>query len=273
MLSYKLKHLCSRVIASLSIFGFMSITSGGVNHAFAAEQKVDGIGTSGNGYKVGDKVVWMQLSNKELVAQYVKMAGCSEQNDEGESVNATVTQSEGSIPGMTLCSYVCADGNVWVNSDRTSEYKGGKSYEVSGMEAVVPSGKCMSPQPTCNVDSSKYKNVTAKVTKDTNGSGYYCAYSCSQGYSKAGGKDSTTSWKSSTGVGVIEATQGCSVRTFDVTFDCESGRIVENGQSLGVQTKTYTATYGQQFEIKAYCSPYSGMTFDGWSGYIGELVQ
>lgn len=96
MLSYKLKHLCSRVIASLSAVGLFSIS--GTGKAAAAE------------YEFGAKLAIQQA--KTFTANYEKDATIScDMSDVNVAVSAVVSGLDGN--GKLACSYILKKGFVY----------------------------------------------------------------------------------------------------------------------------------------------------------------
>lgn len=232
MLSYRLRHLCSIVIASLSTIGLFS---------------------------VGQRAVAAAPGGGSLT--------CETTTSGGASVNATVVAQDSS------CVYTCNPDYFYVDSSGMMS----KGFVVFGSGLVVPSGGCVAVKPTCEILSSHTGIASVEVVEADSSSDptglveFYCKWKCKTGYSKEGGDDATASFESSRMSMPNQSSQSyqdCKPRRFKVTFDCVSGNVVGTNSS----TVTGYAYYNQVFEIEHYCSPYSGMTFNGWSGYIGELI-
>lgn len=275
MLSYKFKHLCSRVIASLSAFGLISISNESGAKTLSGSF-TDGLpGDSFKYTKVGDMTMTANMSN----------------------VSATCTINGTNSTGKTVASNAGFDvkneEGVWLSGCLTTCKDGYYIKGTEGQKSVVYSGDVVGtfykdivdttsdpfcvPVASCSKGSSStIKSASATMQKnDTTGiSGEtfvdyaaQCKWTCADGYSVGGGAD-TTSTFSSTGyaTGTITPNQSCSGRTFKVIFDC--GAEAKYG-STSNQTGTGNATYDSTFTIPtaATCTK-NGYKFDGWNGKI-----
>lgn len=260
MLSYKLKHLCSRVIASLSAVGIISIAHS--NDAAAANL---GNASTMTEAQPGDTFTYNLTSALTLNAGYTEVeSGCSMELSDGTDGNfesftyTTGTTGAGGV--APKCTYTCKAGYVWgvASSTDTSGVAAGTSGVAN--DYVVPGTGCVAAALTCTVPST----YAGTISEGTTGSGSYCVWTCKAGYSVNGGTDTTTTFNSATGVyGVVYPTANCKARSYKVTFDCGASGLY-SGTSYS--TGTATATYGQTFTIPAgaVCTK-DGYNFSGWA--------
>lgn len=263
MLSYKLKHICSRVIASLSAVGIISIAHS--NDAAAANL---GNASTMTTAKPGDTFTYDLTSALTLNAGYSEAeSGCSMELSDGTDGNfesftyTTGTTGAGGV--APKCVYKCKAGYVWGITTETS----GVAYGSAGVkdDYVVPGTGCvLDTRVTCTV-SDAYSGTISAGTSGVDGNGKsYCTWSCKKGYSVDGGSDTKTTYTSETGVyGVQYPTANCKARQYTVTFDCgASGYYGGTSNSTG----TGKATFGQTFTIPttAVCTK-DGYNFSGWA--------
>ena len=95
MLSYKLKHLCSRVIASLSAVGLISITNTGKANAAT--------------YAGGATVTNTYMQTQTFTATYGNLATCT---SAGGNI---VTAIAGELNGTNVCTYILKPGYAMVD--------------------------------------------------------------------------------------------------------------------------------------------------------------
>lgn len=260
MLSYKLKHLCSRVIASLSAVGIISIAHS--NDAAAANL---GNASTMTEAQPGDTFTYNLTSALTLGAEYTEVeSGCSMELSDGTDGNfesfTYTTGTTGASGQAPKCVYTCKAGYVW--QIETATETSGVIVGTSGVanEYVVPGTGCVPAALTCTVSSTYSSTISAGTT----GSGNSCVWTCKAGYSVNGGTDTTTTYTSSTGLyGEVYPTAQCKARSYKVTFDCgTSGLYSGTSYSTGVAM----ATYGQTFTIPAgaVCTK-DGYNFSGWA--------
>lgn len=264
MLSYKLKHLCSRVIASLSAVGIISIAHS--NDAAAANR---GTAASMTYVEPGDTFTYNLTSALTLNADYTEVeSGCSMELSDGTDGNfesftytSGTTGASGQAP---KCTYTCKAGYVWGVASSTDT--SGVAVGASGVkdDYVVPGTGCVPGKVTCTV-SDAYSGTISEGTSGVDGTGKaYCTWTCKAGYSVNGGTDTTTTYDSATGVyGEQFPTANCKARTYRVIFDCGASGLY-NGTSSS--TGSGVATYGQTFTVPttAVCTK-DGYNFSGWA--------
>ena len=267
MLQYKLKHLCSRVIASLSAFGLFSIN----NSSYAATQLS---GSFGNAVP-GDYFTYTKVGGMTMNAKMAAKANCSIKNGAASqtiksNVGVGIEKEDGTF--VSGCEVTCKDG-YYINgtSGYANSYYSGSTTGV--YELDVPDSYCV---PVASCSTAGTTNVKSGALKlNTNdaptGSGIKlvnyagtCTWTCKDGYSKEGGTNTTSTFVSESGVSVIRPAADCKARSFKVTFDC--GTAATYG-STSNQTGVSTATYNSKFTIPdtATCKR-DGYKFNGWEG-------
>lgn len=263
MLSYKLKHICSRVIASLSAVGIISIAHS--NDAAAADR---GSASSMSFVEPGDTFTYNLASALTLDAEYKEIeSGCSMELSDGSDGNfesfTYTTGTTGASGYAPKCQYKCKAGYVWDGTTSNTGVAVGASGVVN--DYVVPEAGCvLNTRLTCTV-SETYSGTISRGVSGVDSSGKtYCTWTCKDGYSVAGGGDSTTTYTSAKGLyGEQFPTAQCKARTYRVTFDCGTSGFY-NGTT---ETTGYTtATFGQKFTVPttAVCAK-DGYNFSGWA--------
>ncbi len=229
MLQYKLKHICSRIIASLSAFGLFSITG---NVANAAE------------YEPGQSFTYTYASAKTMTAQYSDLCQYS------SGIHIVSAKYENGY-----CKYTCEEG---------FQMSGSGSFSVQIPTGTGSGGTEPYTQQTgCEIVTScaTVVNAAAGVLTTSGGTGK-CTWTCNNGYSVGGGT-STNTTITEMGSGLITTESTCSARTYTVTFDCGVGGKISGTSN---QTMTGKATYGKSFQIPtdAKCEK-AGYNFTGWA--------
>ena len=261
MLSYKFKHFCASVLASLSTFGIASISEGG-----AAET---------NRYARGSTYSWGNAGTLSFAANYG--VSCTEVE------NATFVRTSDD-----KCLYTCNDGYLAHAAGQTGAVMNYKSdYGKYAVSFEVAAGSAVSAIPSCrlaeqpsnlicekghleeisghgfNVDP----HVALRVMTDTDGSKYAvygCEYECRKGYSVREGQtgitgthltadDTLKGFTLSDGTG--NYTNYCYPIYFQVKYDCG-----EDGFVSGTEERTLVVKklYEQEFDISYSCEPESG---------------
>ena len=243
MLQYKLKHLCSRIIAGLSAFGLFNIAS----DANAVE------------YKPGASFTYNFTSDQTFTATYEATNDICVFSADKNIISGKYTSGTTGASGQTgFCTFTCKDG-YGLSSDGSSGY----TTSVSGADGtIVAQTGCVELKPNCIVPDAASGLHISYASTGTKDNKFYCIWHCEDGYSVGGGTSTGTGITSITGFGDMYPTEGCSARTFKVTFDCLAGG--KYGSSSG-QSGTATATYGQSFTIPtdATCKK-TGYNFSGW---------
>lgn len=238
MLSYKIKHLFSCVIASLSVFGFMSISE----RVHAASD--DG---SSNYWQPGGKTTaYNILGNGVLNAAYQEALECPE-------LENAVLGSRSIQSGATSCRYYCASGYSHGLKDGGTEFEltGADSASLlndydrgSGQYCTLSSVVCTSSDPTI----SSGKAVSTVVTE--NGievRKMYCEWTCANGYHK--NNSSTFNGTTLEQSGTISPESSCDAKSYTLTLDCGEGGYFVGSTSQ--RTRDITVVYKQQVTIPA----------------------
>lgn len=234
MLSYKLKHLCSRVIASLSAVGLFSIT---------------GTAKAANFYELGTKVT--VLDAKTFAAAYEKEAGLTCSSEDSIAVSGVITGV--TADGAKACSYILKKGFVY--------YSETGSCLAAGLEGVKP-----------KYFSSGVECVTGTYSGDTYGMIFASGIEAFPNHIQnlmsgtSGVQDGqyiVTVKPDSNGVAALD--EGLlGYEPIRVNFDCKgavSGTYASNATG-------YAYTYsGAQVELpgKENCVAPSGYIFSGWA--------
>lgn len=248
MLSYKLKHLCSQMFASLAAFGLFSLGGG--------EARADYKDPSGTFNFAGS------AANFTVTAAYTD--DCSLPSSYNGISGVEYKTASGS--GSGYCLYTCKQGYYY--NDGSSEY--------TGMTGVTGTDGKSQPPANCYPKPSSCSNATwnaagAYITNTNNnpsikftvGKGYYCTATCKDGFGKtatsAAGTSSMSSFATTTGVLSVPA---CVGRNFTMTVDCGSGTYSGSTSSKG----TVDATYGMKITLpgSGACS-WAGHTFSGFN--------
>ena len=215
MLSYKLKHMFSCVFASMAAFGLLSL-----GHRDAHAANVEPGKTFSFTKNAGNFSVDAVYNAKCNVGGMKGLAGTTGYYD--------ATGLSGRAPG---CTYACQEGYfVWDGNSNTlaTEYT---IEGPSGSGSVTATRSCFQ-KPTCTKGAGV---VSTSVKGDVNG--LYCAGTCSNGYSAAGGDDSTLVVS---GPVNAAATLVCKGRHYTMTVNCgENGKYKNTDSSSGKVTVTF----------------------------------
>ncbi len=126
-------------------------------------------------------------------------------------------------------------------------------------------------QATC----SKGTGVST-ATASVSGNAVTCAVTCSTGYSKSGGSDTTSTFNVSGSAGTATVSTACKVRSYSITISKNggSGTLTVNGTTqTGTTNVTFTCNHGSTFTLPAWASgsssannmTKSGAVFTGWN--------
>ena len=248
MLSYKLKHLCSRVIMSLSAFGLFSISNAGQSEAADLYGKSFTYNVARNStlyasFTEPECVVPTDGSVKNLYPTGVYVSG------------ATGASGVAVEPGV--CVFKCLEGFY---------YQGATGFSGAAANAndlkITAANSCWGVKPDCVANESMHVASGEAISGETE---YSCTWTCEDGYSVGGGESTTLTF--SYGVngvtGIIQPTQSCEARQYTVTFDCGPN------STYGTTNERYgtaTARYGAAFTIPTTkCNAAHGLyPFEGW---------
>lgn len=247
MLSYKLKHICSRIVASLSAFGLFSITANDANAGV---------------YSPGYSFTYNTAGAKTFNAAYE--SNSCQYGDEDHIKSATYVPATGS-GGTDYCQFTCADGYAYTLSGTSGQ----TTYTVNGSGTIDAGSGCQKIlQPTCkttlaNGSTAHIAKAAAKQISGDSEISYNCVWTCENGYSSGGKADTTTTITKTNAIGTVYPTAACQARQYTVTFDCGSSGLISGTSN---QSMTATATFGQTFTIPtaAQCLK-DNYTFSGWS--------
>lgn len=252
MLTLKMKRMCSRIIASLSAVGLVSIAD--TDRAEAANYSPEAT------YAKSDTFTHSVSRNIDFSAEYSEVKGsCSWRGSNIlTGVYTSDIQSNGGVTG--ICTFQCVDGAVLVTGAMpVTGSDGGTGFSVPGMGgAVIDAGDSYCQYLQSDVSCKSVTNATSTVKGDGT-AGYYCEWTCKDGYSVGGGTGTTTTITSERGLGQLSTNKTCDARNYKVNYDCSNkGTLV--GEPSGI------AVYGKSFTIESSCDPKPGWSFDGWKG-------
>lgn len=239
MLSYKLKHLCSRVIASLSAVGLFSIT--GTGKAAAGEYNF------GASYEVHlDKTFSANYQEEETI-------NCSMVGDVDVAVSTVVSGEDGA--GYLACSYVLKRGFVYYDKFGTCLDAGVSStpdtkYYNSGVSCEVGtySGDLYGSIKQTGIESFTYHVQTLLSEVSDIGSDQYVV----------------TVTGDASGYAALDPSR-LGYKPLKVTFDCKAGGGSYSDSANGATGYAYTYSGGSViFPGANNCVAPDGYKFSGW---------
>ena len=261
MLQYKFKHLCSRIIASLSAIGLFSISS----NADAATK-----------YKPGDSFTLTNPKAYTLNAEYESMTGlCMLTTKNGVDINATATftpQVTGTSGETTTgyCLYTCKSDYGYyaaVGATGVTSFRIGVAEDST--DQVYPDKVCTSIRPTCEAVPSTYTGIASFELVKNSDDKYRCKVTCNDGYGISG-SDTTTKYINNTYAGTnvnptekITDENFCSARKYKITFDCGAGATYG---STNAQTGTGYAAYNSSYTIPTTLCVKPHYSHTSWTG-------
>lgn len=253
MLSYKLKHLCSRVIMSLGAFGLFSISNAGQSEA--AEL-------------YGTSFTYNVARNSRLYASFTEPTCVVPTDGSVKNLVSTgvyVAGTTGTNPTTGYCEFKCKDGFYFEGAEGYSG-RAGSPNDLT----ITATNSCWGVEPDCVADESKHVASGEAISGEES---YSCTWTCENGYSVGGGTSTTLTFTENvTGAtGTIQPTKSCAARQYTVTFDCgPNSTYGETNQRTG----TGRATYGATFTIPTTkCkAAYGVYPFEGWLKQTNEEV-
>lgn len=250
MLSYKLKHLCSQMFASLAAFGLFSL-GGGEARADVYKDPLESFNFAG------------EPEEFTVTAAYSDQCGIPA-DFKGISGAEFVTGASGS----GYCEYTCKEDYAYRigNTDYTTV------TGVSGTNGTFKPGADCYPKPKCRNKTWSEEDV---VDPDANGvaspvfesgKGYYCRAKCNDGfgetaYAGTGTYQRSISYATSTGYLEVEP---CVGRMFEMKVDCGEGTYSGQGANGG-NSGVMQVQYGKAIKLpgSTTCN-WEGHTFSGF---------
>ncbi len=233
MLSYKLKHLCSRVIASLSAVGLFSIT--GTGKATASE------------YEFGARLAIQQ--DKTFTANYEKNATVECFTGSNVAIAKVVSGLNGD--GQLACSYILNKGFVYYDTTGTC---------LSAGVTSVPATKYFTSGVVCA--SGIYSGSLYGAIKGTGISSYpEHVQTLLTEYSNGDSKQYVVTVTGNSGTAPLD-TSLLGYAPVKVTFDCTANSGTYSTDSTGY-AYTYSGGY-VTLPDSDNCVAASGYTFSGW---------
>ena len=258
MLRYKLRHLCSRVVASLSALGLMSISGGDAAGATI--------------YQPGQKFVSYNYANNLTMSSSYEAGTnslCVTHSDVGPYVDGAGSFQSGE--SESYCRWECPVGFMHRDANgQLNNYISGVVPTSSGiLQTFTLQSGCIHVMSAKCVPSA---NATAVTTTNLSGSGVSCEFKCNQGYHVEGQAANVRDVTEKVVPGAAMSSDGktytmqarCVPNNYTITYDCGEGTIAD--ELGGKSTYSQTVTYNAEFEIpaKAICTR-NGYNFKGWS--------
>lgn len=263
MLSYKLKHLCSRMIASLSAVGLFSVNTGAAQAATYTYQPGDML----KAYNVLGNTTFSANMTEMQAVDYC-LTGKGVENVARVGFNGWV------------CTYECASGYAFLNA--TKDQSGVAVTTLTG-DVTLVEGEY---QPYTLNDSCSWGVYATCHTSGENShvesSGYItgefpeCQYRCEQGYhasistptgvcadgTSKGCGEGSSGWVETGKAGDVYTAYSCLPNKYVLKFDCGSGQI--SGTTSSTMSKD--AVYNSSFAIpnEAVCI-LDGFKMEGWN--------
>lgn len=243
MLSYKLKHLCSRVIASLSAVGLISITNTGKANA--------------GSYPGGATVTNTYMQTQTFTATYATLATCS---SAGGNIETAIA---GELNGKNVCTYILKPGYGIV--DQTGNCTDGSgNYKTFAFGATcteeIYSGVLLS-----SLLSSS--SGTGSAGSGYSGSSEHLADEVVAYYNSANDTDLqyayvVTVQDDGSGKALLN-TNNIVGRAIRINFSCGAGTQPSSGSGTGFAY----VRFGKDMVLpSAYmCTPPNGQKFTSWS--------
>lgn len=252
MLSYKLKHLCSQVFASLAAFGLFSLGAQDEARAVVKDPSTtfNFAGTAAN-FSVtatySDACTIPSTFKGISGAEYVTGAGS----------------------GAGSCKYFCKPGYYYrEGSSDVTTVTGVTGSAGSG--SFVPGGECYPKPKSCT--NATWSGTNVYITSTNNaasvgfdaGKGYYCKATCKDGFGTSATAGAGTSQKSSYATSTGDLTvAACVGRNFTMKVDCGASGVYSGTSS---SYSNQTVQYGMKITLPssgACVKP--GYTFSGFS--------
>lgn len=229
MLSYKLKHLCSQMFASLAAFGLFSLGGG--------EARADVQSPESTFNFVG------RTESFTVAATYADECGIPD-GFKGISSAEFVTGGSGS----GYCKYTCKDKYYYQeNNTGVASMTGITGGSGSATKFIAP-GDCYPMPDSCITGLWEGTGIYIKQTTEetdiefATGLGYYCVAKCKDGFvsSTDATKDyAQSSYATSTAALTVPACEG---KNFTMTVNCGSGNYDGTSSSTGNVTVRYGTT-------------------------------
>lgn len=245
MLSYKLKHLCSRVIASLSAVGLISVTNTGKAHA--------------KNYEPSATVANTYVADTAFTATYSETLTCQTSNDDGRIVEG-FTGMNGA--GQEICTYILKPGYALIVE--TGNCLGRSSnFPAYYAKKAGTKGFC-TEESYSGVLENTYSGTTVEALLDPNDDkkgGY--AWTAVQTRYNSGDIDPSQAVVSvpASADKTAKLPNAVEPKHIRIDFACGDGTYVEGTTGVAY------VIYGTDFVAPGIetCTPPSGKKFENWS--------
>lgn len=254
MLSYKFKHLISRVVASLSAFGILSIT----DHAHAQDLLLPN-----SDYK------YTELGNITFTASYE--GGCIlSTNNKSDSLanpprqlSAWLTKSTNASDSGRYCIYIC-DSHT---SKSKTFYSGGADVGAGPHDSITTRFET-APKPGTYLSGIDTTTSVAGFVNALSTKGYEAPQDMQDAYSadmkNYTGQHALVIPFAEIANGTISVDDICIQQTFVAKFDCGDGEPNITGDNYtGAKLARYDSTIKLPYERN--CIAPSGFSFAGWA--------
>lgn len=244
MLSYKFKHLCSRVIASLSAVGLFSIANTGQAHAVT--------------YEPGESVTNRYLNATTMTAKYSNTITCQTSEDDNRIYAGFAGTN---AAGRQVCTYILTPGYALV-------VKAGNCVPVSGNGVEYYSGEAGSSVCTgtdySGVLQDNYSGTTVAALQtpsvDHMKGHLYTEVQNAYNNDKSISTNAVVTVPRSDD-GTAPLPDAVAPKEVRIDFDCGAGTYVSD------YTGVAYVLYGKSFKLPEAraCTPAAGKAFTNWS--------
>lgn len=248
MLSYKLKHLCSRVIASLSAVGLISITNTGKANA--------------GSYDGGATVTNTYVQSQTFTATYGNLAKCSQ----GDNIETAIA---GEINGKNVCTYILKPGYVLIDTSGSCNASGDfqtyafgascteDTYSGVLLSSILSGQSSSSGSGSSGTGSTYTGSASSEHLTDEVVAYYNSANDTDLQYAYVVTKEENTNGEAYLSTSAIVG------RSIRINFNCGSGTPPTSGSGTGFAY----VRYGKDMVLPSanMCTPPNGKKFTSWS--------
>lgn len=268
MLSYKLKHLCSRVIASLSAVGLFSVNAGVAQAATYTYQP----GDSFKAYNYAANTTF-SANMTEMTAEDYCLTGSNVRNVARVTFNGGSCEYECSSGFAFMQATIAASGLVQTTITGDITPQGGGIYQAYTLTDSCDWGA----SGFCYTNNAEGTGMFIESATYISGEDPKCEYTCMSGYhaprttptgvcadgETKGCGDGDTVWYDQTGeAGDIYPRYACVPNKYVVKYDCGFATI--SGTSNSSMSQDVTFMVGFSIPEEAVCEA-QGYTFEGWN--------